>query len=90
MYFTDVEPKPLFNVTIKAHYILHIAMLSARLNPRLSMCYAGEDYMKHMKRIVKAVVNGTKAADVGNRLTDRILLALHYELGARERRAAGP
>ena len=55
-----IEPKPLFNVTIKAHYIIHIAVTAKFLNPRLAMCYSGEDYMHHMKRLVQSSVRGTK------------------------------
>ena len=41
--------KPLFNITFKCHSIMHIAKASEFLNPRLAICYAGEDYMKHIK-----------------------------------------
>ena len=76
--FTD--PKPLFSITIKCHYIIHIAVGAKYLNPRLAMCYSGEDYMHHMKRMVTMSVRGTKPVDVCKKMGDKIANAMHQEM----------
>jgi len=49
---------PLFNYTIKYHYLEHIGLMSHNLNPRLGWCYSGEDFMKVVKRVVQASHSG--------------------------------
>lgn len=81
-HYMRIEPKPLFNVTIKAHYIIHIAVTAKFLNPRLAMCYSGEDYMHHMKRLVQSSVRGTKATEVNKKMCDKVRYAMHFEFSA--------
>ena len=72
-----VEPVQLFNVTIKAHCMVHIALTAGVPNPKLSICYGGEDYMGRMEKIVIAFVCGTKGSLVGTKVLDRLFLAWH-------------
>ena len=53
-----------FNFTIKSHYLLHIALLSMVVNPRLAWCYKGEDFMQIVQKIIAASVRGTPAYSV--------------------------
>ena len=41
----------LFDVTVKSHFLAHMALNAHHLNPRLGYCFQGEDYMGKMKRI---------------------------------------
>ena len=79
-HYMRVDPKPLFNITIKAHYLVHIAVNARYLNPRLAMCYSGEDYMHHMKRCVAMAIRGTKATLVGKKMSDKQRHAWHQEM----------
>lgn len=49
----------LFNHTIKTHYMLHIGLQAAYINPRLGWCYAGEDLMQRTKKLVQSCHRGT-------------------------------
>ena len=53
-------PLMLFNVTIKAHYLAHIGIMGVHMNPRLSWCYSGEDFMHHARRLASGCAKGTK------------------------------
>ena len=65
----------LFNVIIKAHYLAHCIMQAKYVNPRLGWCYAGDDFMFRVRRLLAACVkhNGPAAATVS--------LATAYRLG---------
>ena len=79
-HFMRVEPLQLFNITIKAHYIVHIAVNAKFLNPRMAMCYGNEDYMHHMKRLVSMSIRGTKASDASKKISDKIRHAWHQQM----------
>eukprot|EP00969_Alexandrium_andersonii_P362752 15460385-Alexandrium_andersonii.AAC.1 len=51
----------LFNFTIKFHYMLHISLETAVINPRMGWCYSGEEMMFRAKKIVQASYRGTPA-----------------------------
>jgi len=57
-YFMSVKPRALFNTTIKSHSMAHIAVNAKHVNPRISICYAGEDYMKAIRRMVSTSIQG--------------------------------
>jgi len=80
-YMVD-EPKPLFNLIIKTHMLIHCAVQARYLNPRLAICYGGEDYMKHMKRMVAMSVRGTNAAQISKKLVDKDRAASHIEMSS--------
>ena len=54
----SVKPRALFNTTIKSHTMAHIAADARHVNPRISICYAGEDYMKVIRRMVSTSIQG--------------------------------
>ena len=55
----------LFHCTIKYHVLMHIALGARDLHPKLAWCYAGEDMMQKLKRIVRSCHVGTGALQVG-------------------------
>ena len=79
-YTKPPDPKALFNITIKAHYIGHCGLMARFVNPRLAICYGGEDYMKHMKRLVAATIRGTTASQISKKMCDKIRHAMHVEM----------
>ena len=70
----------LFNVTVKSHYLLHLARFSFFLNPRLAWNYAGEDFMQKNKKIVQGSHKGTAAYQVGNKVFAKYGLGLDFAL----------
>ena len=79
-HYMVIDPKRLFNVTIKCHYIAHIGERAKYINPRLAMCYSGEDWMHHMKRLVQSSVRGKPPKDVNKKMCDKICHAMHMKL----------
>ena len=71
--------KPLFNVTIKCHCLTHIAHMASFINPRLSICYSGEDFMRYIKQVVQKTVMGNTTVRCGLRVTEKIRMAMHAE-----------
>lgn len=78
-HYVRVDPRALFNVTIKCHYLLHAALMAEFVNPRLSICYSGEDYMHHMRTMVASSVHGTPAWQVSKKLYEKVSRAMHLE-----------
>jgi hypothetical protein len=59
-YYHAMRPaRMLFNFTIKFHYLIHIAACAQHLHPRATWCYAGEDFMQRIKKLVAACHRGT-------------------------------
>ena len=58
----------LFHVTIKFHYLLHLALIGKVINPRLAWCYAGESMMLVVKRIVQSSHLGSPPQLVVNKV----------------------
>ena len=65
---------------MKYHYLVHIALLSDRLNPALGWCYGGESFLKHVKRMVGQAAHGTKLEKVGDKVIDAYLRGVHMLL----------
>ena len=49
----------MFGYTIKYHYMLHIGKMCHYMNPALGWCYAGEDFMHHIKTVVRSCSAGS-------------------------------
>jgi hypothetical protein len=78
-HFLDLRMK-LFNVTVKCHYLLHLALDSAHLHPRLGWCFSGEDFMQKLKRIVMASCRGSSPAISSRKVMDKYCFAMHLQL----------
>ena len=70
----------LFPLTIKFHYMLHIAARSKFINPRLTWCFMGEDFMNHVRTLTAACVVGTGKELVSRKIVFRVSKALHHQL----------
>ena len=49
----NVPAKKLFDVTIKAHMLAHGILDAEWINPILGWCYAGEDFMFRVRRLMR-------------------------------------
>ena len=78
--FYQKQTVMIFHVTMKYHYLVHIALLSNRLNPALGWCYGGESFLKHVKRMVGQAAHGTKLQKVGDKVIDGYLRGVHMLL----------
>ena len=58
----------LFNIVPKNHYLCHIALAAAYINPALGLCYTGEDMMHQMKRLSAGCVKGNGPRIAGRKL----------------------
>jgi hypothetical protein len=58
----------LFNIVPKNHYLQHICLGAAYLNPRMASCYMGEDMMHQMRRLSAGCVRGNGPKQAGNKL----------------------
>ena len=68
----------LFHITIKSHYLMHLGLMGIHLNPRLGWCYAGEDYMQLIGRIVKSCQSGSPTRIVANKSVAKYLTGMEY------------
>ena len=75
--FYTAEGLKLFDITVKAHYLAHIALMSAFLNPRLAWTYSGEDFMHHSKRLFSACTRGCKPHLTSKKFSFRYLVGMH-------------
>ena len=73
-HFVD-EGIAMFDMTSKAHSVLHIAMLSKHINPRATWCFRGEDMMQKAQALLQSCVRGNNGA-----LCFRKMLS-HYRFG---------
>ena len=78
-FFTYTRPRRLFKLTIKAHAIGHIALYSRFFNPRVAICYAGEDYMHHIKSLVQSSIRGNNPRRGSNKALVKLTYAMHVE-----------
>lgn len=81
-HFLDDEDcdKKLFSLTSKAHMVMHSAMLSGTISPRLIWCFMGEDFMRKIQKLAESCVRGVKGTNVSQKMTMHYRLALHMEL----------
>ena len=70
----------LFHITPKCHYLVHIALDSLYLNPRLGWCYMGEDFIGKFKMLVASQQVATSHMDVENKVAMKYLSGLDFEL----------
>ena len=76
-------PKYYFDVTIKAHGLLHCAKAAYGINPTLVWCYMGEDMMKKMKSLISQNTRGTHYLDVGDKVMNQYIYGMDYLLDER-------
>ena len=70
------HPVLLFHVTIKYHYILHIADIAQYMNPRLGWCYQGESLMYATRKLVQSSCHGVPAHMIADKVLKKYAQAL--------------
>ena len=70
-----LEELQLFDMTTKAHFCLHIALLAEHVNPRCTWAFRGEDLMQKMQVLAKSCVRGNNGPMALRKV------ARHYRLG---------
>ena len=70
----------LFNITPKNHYLAHICLAAKYINPRRAWCYAGEDMMKHIRRMGAAAARGNNPKQAGVKMMTGYIYALGFDL----------
>lgn len=71
---------PLFSHAIKSHYLCHLGLLAAVINPRLCWCYSGEDLMHQVKILVQSCYSGTPPVLIASKVVQKYIQALHLRL----------
>ena len=66
----------LFDITSKAHMLLHCAMMSKYINPKVVWCFSGEDFMHKHQTLAMACVRGLNGAQAS------VKMAHHHRLGS--------
>ena len=68
----------LYHFTMKAHYLVHLGRDCGEVSPRLSWCYAGEDMMSKVKKLVQSSCRGTALHQIPNNVMRKYVVALSY------------
>ena len=68
----------LFNITIKCHYLLHIALDARFLNPRQGWCYRGEDMMNKTKILAASCCKARSIFTVFQKMNKKYWFGLHH------------
>ena len=76
----DRESKLLFSVTIKFHYLHHLAQRAWFLNPRKGNCMIDEDFVGQCKDIAAACCHGAEAHAVPIRFTERYCWGMYINM----------
>ena len=69
-----------FNLTVKAHLVCHIALRCHSLNPRRSWCFSGERMMLLVRKLGQSCVSGTRPWNVGDKILVKYRHALNFVL----------
>ena len=69
---------PLFIVSIKIHYLLHICRFANRLHPKVTWCFGGETFMRVSKRLMQSCMAGKKPHAAAYKFCFKYCRALHY------------
>lgn len=67
----------LFDVTSKLHMVMHVAILSHYVSPRLTWCFMGEDMMKHYASLAASCVKGNSGPMASRKAIVKLRLAMH-------------
>ena len=62
------------------HYLLHLGICAQYVNPSLGACWAGEDLMLIVRRLVKSCSFGVRPAKGQASAMEKYAFALHLEL----------
>jgi hypothetical protein len=74
---THVPAKKIFDVTIKAHYVGHCIIEAEFLNPRIGWCYAGEDFMFRVRRLLSSCTHNSTPSQSVRLFIKKYVIAMH-------------
>ena len=80
-YHKAVPPVPVFNYTIKAHYLMHIGVCARYTNPSFGSCYGGETLMQTCKQMFQASCKGSDALSACNEAVFRFVMGRSLAFG---------
>ena len=69
----------LFDLTSKTHLLQHLGMLARAISPRVTWCFAGEDFQKKAQQMAQAAVRGLKPSSVMVKIARKYRLALERQ-----------
>jgi len=69
----------MFDVTVKLHYLLHIAYMSKHMHPKLGWCWSGEHFMKISKQLLASCTRGRAPHSASLKMVDKYCRALDLE-----------
>ena len=78
--FFVAEDYQLFQLTAKAHMVVHCCILSRHLNPRCAWCFVGEDFMGKMRDLCHSCAKGSSMWQVSDKVVEKWLVAMHLTM----------
>ena len=81
LYHKAEPPVPVFNYTIKAHYLMHLGLCARYTNPSFGSCYQGETLMQTCKQLFQASCTGSGPLEASNDAMYRFVVGRGFELG---------
>ena len=84
LHFQDQTPC-LFPEIPKIHMLLHVAQQCDQLNPRLTWCYKGEDFMGVHRNLAKSCATRLEPPQVCEKMLLKMRVALHLQLVKKEK-----
>ena len=75
----NLQRKMIFDITVKHHYLLHVAINAKFLNPRKGWCYAGEDFMHTSKEVASSCTRGTPPGLTSKKFLQKYREGMHIE-----------
>ena len=70
----------LFNVTIKSHYLCHIALQCEHMSASQTWCYMPEDFMARMKKIASTCLVGNNVFGTSEKVTRHWMMGWHISI----------
>ena len=78
-YHKAVPPVPVFNYTIKAHYLMHLGVCARYTNPAFGSCYDGETLMQTCKKLFQASCRGNGPLAASNQAMYRFVMGRAFK-----------
>ena len=70
----------LFDLTAKAHLLQHLGILARGISPRVTWCFAGEDFQRRAQQLAQSAVRGLQPTAVMGKMARKYRLALERQL----------
>jgi hypothetical protein len=78
--WAEEQDRPLFNITIKMHMLHHMVLDAEFLNPRVSWCFKGEDYVGKISHLAGSVSMGVKITNLTCKISQKYRHWQHLRL----------